>query len=214
MEDLGKKLAGKFIVLDGPDGSGKSTQLALLADRLGRQGVDVVTACDPGGTKIGEKIRAILLDRKNGGMSPMCEMLLFMASRAQLIAEVIRPALEGGKVVLCDRFISATVAYQGAAGIDSKTIIELGDIAVGGLWPDLTIILDVPVATGMERISDGRSCPGDRMETKGSSFHQAVRRIFKELARHYPRPVEHVDADRKPEAVFESVLDAMKTISV
>ncbi len=210
MSDLAKKLAGRFIVLDGPDGSGKSTQLALLADWLAAQGVEVITACDPGGTEVGEKIRDILLDRENGHISPMCEMLLFMASRAQLIEERVRPALADGKIVLCDRFISATIAYQGAVGIDHETIIKLGDTAVGGLWPDLTIILDVPVETGMERISTGRSRPGDRMETKGSDFHQSVRRIFKELAEYYPRPVEYVDAEKDADEVSAEILSVLK----
>lgn len=210
MSDLAKRLAGRFIVLDGPDGSGKSTQLTLLRDYLIGLGAEVRTVHDPGGTEVGEKIRSVLLDKETGHMEPMCEMLLFMASRAQLIEERVRPALEAGKVVLCDRFISATIAYQGAAGIESKTVIELGNLAVGDLWPDLTIILDAPVDVGMERIELGRKCPGDRMETKGLSFHQAVRRIFKELPEYYPRPVAYVNADRKPEEVFESILDALE----
>ncbi len=210
MGEIAKKLAGKFIVLDGPDGSGKSTQITLLADWLTAQGVEVVKVCDPGGTKVGEKIRSVLLDRETGSVSPMCEMLLFMASRAQLVAERIRPALEAGKVVLCDRFISATIAYQGAVGIGHETIIKLGDTAIGGLWPDLTIILDVPVETGMERINTGRSCPGDRMETKGSAFHKSVRRIFGELGEYYRRPVEYVNAEKGTEEVFKSILDAME----
>jgi dTMP kinase len=212
MDEIAKKLAGKFIVLDGPDGSGKSTQIAMLADLLAAQGAEVVTVCDPGGTEVGEKIRSVLLDRETGSVSPMCEMLLFMASRAQLVAERIRPALEAGKTVLCDRFISATIAYQGAVGIDHGTIIELGETATGGLWPDLTIILDVPVETGMERISAGRSCPGDRMETKGSAFHKSVRRIFKELAEYYRRPVEYVNAEKDADEVFAETLSVLERI--
>lgn len=210
MDEVAKKLAGKFIVLDGPDGSGKSTQIAMLADWLADQGTEVVKACDPGGTKVGEKIRSVLLDKETGSVSPMCEMLLFMASRAQLVAERIRPALKAGKVVLCDRFISATIAYQGAVGIDHETIIKLGDTATGGLWPDLTIILDVPVETGMGRISAGRSCPGDRMETKGSAFHESVRRIFGELGEYYRHPVEYVNAEADADEVFAETLSVLK----
>ncbi len=224
MSDLVKKLAGRFIVLDGPDGSGKSTQLALLREYLTGLGADVETVHDPGGTEVGEKIRTILLDKENGHISPMCELLLFMASRSQLIGERVRPALKSGKVVLCDRFISATVAYQGAAGIDSKTIIELGDLAVGGLWPDLTIILDVPTEVGMQRIGLPRerlkksgepSGPlltlfGDRMETKGSSYHQNVRRIFKELGKSYPRPVAHVNAEKDADKVSGEILSVLE----
>ena len=210
MDEIAKKLAGKFIVLDGPDGSGKSTQITMLAEWLSDQGAEVVTVCDPGGTKVGEKIRSVLLDRETGSVSPMCEVLLFMASRAQLIEERVRPAMEAGKVVLCDRFISATIAYQGAVGIDHETIIKLGDTATGGLWPDLTIILDVPVETGAERISTGRSCPGDRMETKGSAFHKSVRRIFGELGEYYRHPVEYVNAEKNPEEVFAETLSVLK----
>ncbi|MCD4699586.1 MAG: dTMP kinase [Phycisphaerae bacterium] len=206
MSDLAKKLAGRFIVLDGPDGSGKSTQLALLADWLAGKGVDVITACDPGGTDVGEQIRAILLDRENGCMSPMCEMLLFMASRAQLIEERVRPALESGKVVLCDRFISATVAYQGAAGINSKTIIELGDTAVAGLWPDLTVILDLPADAGLGRIlkkTGDAPVPLDRMESKKLAFHQKVREIFLDQAGADPARYAVVDGSGTEEQIHQ-----------
>ena len=152
MSDLAEKLAGKFIVLDGPDGSGKTTQLRRLRDHLVSQGARVEVLMDPGTTKIGRKIRLLLLDRDNGEMGPMCETLLFMASRAQLICERVRPAIEARKVVLCDRFISATVAYQGASGVDKELVIELGRTATEGLWPDITVILDIPVSEGMKRL--------------------------------------------------------------
>ncbi|KPK85781.1 MAG: hypothetical protein AMJ81_02770 [Phycisphaerae bacterium SM23_33] len=221
MGELGKSLAGKFIVLDGPDGSGKTTQLDLLAEHLASHGADVQRAHDPGGTAVGEKIRQILLDRDNGPISATCETMLFMASRAQLVAERIRPALEAGKVVLCDRFISATVAYQGASGVDPKSIIEIGNIAVQGVWPDLTVILDVPVDVGMRRIGvprgkrkrageSGRSRPlfGDRMETRESEYHESVRANFLKLCRGnlYPRPVVRVDGNQDTQRVFTQIL--------
>lgn len=156
MSDLAKKLAGKFLVIDGPDGAGKTTQLSKLRDYLAALGTDVDVAIDPGTTRIGTKIRHLLLNRDNGEISPMCETLLFMASRAQLVDELIRPATEAGRTVLCDRFISATLAYQGASGVDWKTIIDLGEIAIGGRWPDLTVILDIPVDEGNKRIGVDR----------------------------------------------------------
>ncbi len=157
MEELARKLVGKFIVIDGPDGAGKTTQLKKLREYLGQLGLGVQVAMDPGTTPIGQKIRAMLLDRDNGEIGPMCETLLFMASRAQLVDELLRPAIAAGQVVVCDRFVSATVAYQGASGIDKDMIIKLADIAIGGLWPDLTIILDISTDLGFERLGLRRS---------------------------------------------------------
>ena len=145
---LADRLRGKFVVFDGPDGAGKSTQRERLAKTLGSAGADVVSGRDPGGTEIGDRIRAVLLDFDLSRMDVGCETLLFMASRAQLVAEVIRPALTVGKTVLCDRFVTSTCAYQGAAGYDPKRIIDLARMAIGDCWPDVTIILDVDVEEG------------------------------------------------------------------
>ncbi|MFH1746124.1 MAG: dTMP kinase [Planctomycetota bacterium] len=132
------KLSGKFIVIDGPDGSGKGTQLERLAAWISGRGGTCVRARDPGGTDIGNRIRHVLLDYDLAEMDAHCEALLFMASRAQLVAEIVRPALQAGHTVLCDRFISATCAYQVAAGFPQQHVIELGHLAVGQTWPDLT----------------------------------------------------------------------------
>src|SRR5689334_13940919 len=148
---LKEKCAGKFIVLDGPDGCGKGTQLKLLAERLSSEGLTVVKAKDPGGTVIGDRIRSVLLDFDLSQMDVRCETFLFMASRAQLVGEVVEPAIRSGNVVLCDRFISSTCAYQGAAGYDMKRVIEVGRYAVGNTWPDLTIILNVSPDEGFRR---------------------------------------------------------------
>jgi len=208
MGNLAENLAGKFIVLDGPDGSGKTTQLRLLAEHLTERGADVEVVMDPGTTKIGQKIRALLLDRDNGEIGPLCETMLFMASRAQLVAEKVRPALAGGKVVLCDRFISATAAYQGASGVDAAKILTVGDVAVGGLWPDLTIILDMAAGAGLARVGRraGQADAGDRMETRPLDYHEAVRRNFAALAGTYPGPVVCVPADADKQTVFKRVL--------
>jgi dTMP kinase len=173
-------LQGKFLVIDGPDGAGKSTQAKLLAEFIRQQGVDTLLCRDPGGTRIGDKIRHILLDNDHGEMSVRCEALLYMASRAQLYDERIAPALAAGRCVLCDRWVSSTYAYQAVAGrLGADAVIRIAEASLARTWPDLTIILDLPAEAGLDRL--GRS--PDRMEQKGSEFHQHVRQAFLELAR-------------------------------
>jgi dTMP kinase len=178
------KLAGRFLVIDGPDGAGKTTQAALLAEFLRAEGLPVRQVRDPGGTAIGDEIRAILLSNRHGEMAVQCELMLYMASRAQLAAEVIRPALADGQCVLCDRYISATIAYQGAGGVDAETVRRAGRIAVGETWPDLTVVLDLPAEEGLARA--GGVGEADRMEAKGPAFHRRVRELFLQQAREAP----------------------------
>ncbi|MCD4824164.1 MAG: dTMP kinase [Phycisphaerae bacterium] len=205
--ELLKKLPGKFLVVDGPDGGGKTTQLNMLQKSLESAGLAVCRAVDPGGTDTGQRIRDILLHAKELSLSPMCETMLFMASRAQLVDEVVRPAMAAGQVVLCDRFISATLAYQGALGVDKKMIVELGELATGHLWPDLTIILDVPVEVGMARVGKTR----DRLESRSDEYHDKVRQAFSELADDYPGPVVNVDAAASPEDVAVRILELLES---
>jgi len=173
-------LKGRFIVLDGPDGSGKSTQIKLLHDVLQAHHLIPLLLRDPGGTDIGEQIRKILLDPANTAMSPRCETLLYMASRAQLYHEKIAPALQQGKCVLCDRWISSTYAYQAvAAKVGSQNLLALADVSLERTWPDLTIIIDLPSDAGLARVG---SSP-DRMEQKPQDYHRRVRDAFLELAR-------------------------------
>lgn len=206
MSDLAEKLAGKFIVLDGPDGSGKTTQLVLLAEWLTQAGTDVLTAHDPGGTEIGDKIRLLLLDRDNGEMGPMCETLLFMASRAQLMGEVIAPALQANRCVLCDRWVSATIAYQVAGGAEAENVLQAYEAALLGVWPDLTIILDVPAEAGLARLSDSP----DRMESKDLAFHRKVRELFLAQARDKGELYAVVDASETPAAVQQALRDVLE----
>ncbi|MCK6457388.1 MAG: dTMP kinase [Phycisphaerae bacterium] len=221
-----EKLRGKFIAFDGPDGSGKGTQIKLLGDALAAAGIAVVFAKDPGGTTIGDQIRHVLLDYDLSKMDVRCETFLFMASRAQLVGEVIEPALKRGATVLCDRFISSTCAYQGAAGYDPKRVVELGAYAVGSTWPALSIVLDVPPEVGFDRT--GRKPPSQRrekdvsgqrmmfhdvhtdaMESRPLDFHERVRENFRALEKVYPRPVVHVDAVGDRDAVHQRVLQAI-----
>lgn len=205
---LKTKLPGKFIVFDGPDGSGKGTQIRLLTERLARESIPFETAIDPGGTRIGDQIRSILLDHDLSDMDVRCEALLFMASRAQLIGEVIDPALRADKVVICDRFISATCAYQGAAGADVEKIIELGKFAVGDTWPDLTLIVDVPADEGFKRIARKH----DAMESRPMAFHRKVHDIFVHLPDSYPGRVELIDGTGSPEDVHERIVEVLTRV--
>ena len=185
MTDLAAKLAGRFIVLDGPDGSGKSTQSAMLAEYLRSCGVKVVTTRDPGGTPIGDKIRTVLLDRANDVMSIGCEILLYMASRTQLWAEIISPATAAENCVLCDRWVSSTVAYQvadGKAGVED--IMAAYELALPGVGPDLTIILDLEAELGLARAAGPAG--HDRIEARGLKYHRRVRQLFLEQAADQP----------------------------
>lgn len=185
MSDPGGQLAGKFIVIDGPDGAGKTTQTQLLAEFLSQAGLDVCRIRDPGGTDIGDEIRTILLDRRHAGMSVQCELMLYMASRAQLAGEVIAPALANGKCVLGDRYVSSTIAYQGAGGADTRAISQAARIAVGDTMPDLTVILDIDPEVGLARATkDGQA---DRIESKTIEYHRRVREIFLSQAKNDPR---------------------------
>ena len=174
-----QRLKGRFIVLDGPDGAGKSTQVRLLEGVMSQQGVKVLAVRDPGGTAIGEKIRRILLDERNGAMSVRCEALLYMASRAQLYHEQIATALQEQQCVICDRWVSSTYAYQAVAGgVGSETVLQLAETGLERCWPDLTVIIDLASSIGLGRLSGAP----DRMEQKKPEFHERVREAFRELA--------------------------------
>ena len=168
-------LNGKFIVIDGPDGAGKSTQIKLLSAFVEKSGVKVTMARDPGGTDIGEQVREILLNNKNKAMGVNCEVLLFMASRAQLYSQIIKPALDAGHCVICDRWVSSTIAYQAVAGkMGEEKVNRIAQECLQRPWPDLTIIVDVAYDVGMARVGENK----DRMENKGAEYHQAVRDAF------------------------------------
>jgi dTMP kinase len=177
-----KNMKGLFITFEGPEGSGKSTHSKLLCRYLRKKGYEVIHAREPGGTIIGEKIRKILLDPRNKNMHEICELFLYIANRAQVVKEIILPALKKGAIVICDRFLDATVAYQGyGSGLDIKLIRYIGRLATGGIKPDLTILLDIDTLEGLKR-----SKRHDRMENKTIGYHRRVRKGYLTLAKEEP----------------------------
>jgi dTMP kinase len=187
---------------DGVDGVGKSTQIKLLADALQQCGREVVTCRDPGSTPLGERLRTILLDHHDTPIHRRSEMLLYMAARAQLVEEVIRPALAAGRMVISDRYLLANVVYQGyAGGIDPAEIWRVGEVAVAGVMPGRVFLLDMPAAKAASRIQRA----ADRMEAQGLKYLEQVRQGFLAEARHQPQTVMVLDADRPAEAIHADV---------
>jgi len=206
MQHWTHRLAGRFIVFDGPDGSGKSTQYRHFAAYCRQQGVAVTEVREPGGTSIGEQIRSVLLDPANHDMVLRCEMMLYMASRAQLVEQIIRPALERNELVLADRFISSTLAYQGTAGgMSENEIITVGNVAVGARWPDLTVVFDVDERTAAHRLNPLL----DRMERKGAVFHRRVRDGYLAQAKAHPPTHVVIDATADEQTVFDELLRSL-----
>lgn len=184
-------MKGKFITFEGSEGCGKSTQSRFLYEYLKKKGKRVVYLREPGGTRISEKIRKVLLDPQNH-IAPVCEMLLYMASRAQAVAEVIRPALSRGKIVVCDRFLDSTLAYQGyGLGVDIDLIKQMGKFVAGGIKPDLTIFLDLPIKKGLRH----RELKKDRIELRSLDYHLRVRGGYLKLAAAEPLRIKIVKVD-------------------
>ncbi len=202
---------GTFITFEGPDGSGKTTQMRILADRLRGRGREVVETQEPGGTNIGLQIRSILLNAENRNLCPVAEMLLYFAARAQNFDERILPAWERGAVVLSDRFTDSTLAYQGGGReLGPDVVMQLHNIACHGLQPDLTVCIDVDAETGLKRAKARNEAKVDRMEEQAVEFHQRVREIYLDLARQYPERVKVVDGRGAVEAVAERVWEVVK----
>ena len=190
-----------FITLEGPEGSGKSTQALMLAQFLSDNGFSVVTTREPGGTSIGYQIRGVLHDVANEEMESETEFLLYSASRAQLVREVIRPALLESKVVLCDRYADSSIAYQGyGRGLDLETLLAVTEFATSGLVPDLTLLLDIDVEQGLSRRIDGDE-EMNRLDLQEIAFHQRVREGYHQLAAAGPERWVLVDAGRRPEEI-------------
>jgi dTMP kinase len=201
--------SGIFITLEGIEGCGKTTQAGLLKDFLVGQGYEVVLTREPGGSSISEKIRQILLDTANSSMVALTELLLYEASRSQHVSETIQPALRRGAFVICDRFYDASTAYQGyGRGIDVETVTELNLVATGGLKPDLTIVLDLPVTEGLKRL--GRNL--DRIEGETPGFHEKVRKGYVRIADSEPERVRIVDASGSIEQTFLKIRPILEAI--
>jgi dTMP kinase len=190
-----------FITFEGIEGCGKSTQVMLLAEELRRQGYGVTLTREPGGCPIADKIRAILLDAANTAITPLTELLLYAAARSQHLHDTVRPALESGRIVLCDRFTDATLAYQGdGRALDRSLIEQLNRVATSGLAPDLTILMDCPVNVGLgralARIDQIQGAKEERFEMESLQFHEAVRNGYLRLANNEPERFSVMDANR------------------
>jgi dTMP kinase len=214
--ETASKPGGFFITFEGPEGGGKSTQIHHLAASLAAQGYAVWTTREPGGTRVGEMIRPILLGRQQAPLTAWSEALLFTAARAQHVEEVIRPRLHRGELVLCDRYADSTLAYQGyGRGLDLETLRQLQRQATGGLQPDLTILLNLPVRAGLARIPQSAQ---DRLDRETEAFHQRARDGYQQLAAAEPARWREVDAslpkDRVATRVLELVTHALERAGV
>lgn len=207
---------GIFITFEGPEGSGKSTQLRLLAEHLCNVGHAVLETAEPGGTPIGQQIRRVLLDSKNQDLCPTAELLLMFASRAQNVDQAILPALARGEIVLCDRFTDSTLVYQGVGrGLGADLVYDVDRIACRGLVPDRTFVIDIDTETGLARARRRNDQAGDietRFEDQSDAFHAQIREGYRRLAEDEPRRVKLVDGNRSPQAVAEEIWTQMQDL--
>ena len=205
-----------FISFEGIEGSGKSTAQRLLAEHPQGLGYDPLLTREPGGCALGRSLRPILLDARTRGLSSRAELYLFLADRAQHVAEVIRPALEAGQTVLCDRYADSTLAYQGyGRGLDPEHLRRINDMATGGLMPDLTLLLDLPVHCGLERAGlrnreEGTVLSEGRFDAESLEFHERVRQGYRSLAAEEPERFAIIDAAQPPEDVVLQCLSAVE----
>lgn len=204
-------MKGQFITLEGPDGSGKSTILKLVGNYLRDKGIDFITTREPGGTEIGEKIRQIILDNNNINMGGETEALLYAAARAQHVHEKIIPALEEGKVVICDRFILSSLAYQGVGrNLGIERVKDINDFAIRGIYPDLILFFHVNPEVTLKRKIGKKSA--DRLEREGSDFHNKVYQGYMKLLKMYPKNIKIIDASKPIEEVFKQSIEEIENL--
>lgn len=204
-------MKGKFITVEGTDGAGKTTQIELLVEYLKKAGHDVVLTREPGGTDISEKIRELILDVDNSAMTDVTEAILYAASRAQHVSEKIVPAISQGKIVICDRFVDSSLAYQGyARGLDLKLIEDINSYAVNGVEPAMTLFFDLEPQEGIKRKKNMHSL--DRIEKEKLDFHYKVYEGYKDLMKKYPERIKQIDANKSIEDVHKDVLKYIKEI--
>lgn len=196
---------GLFITVEGPDGAGKSTQIEFIKKYFSEKKMDVLYTREPGGTVISEKIRNIILDKDHVEMNPMTEAMLYAASRAQLVAQVIKPALKAGKIVICDRFVDSSIAYQGFGRGLGDSVEKINHFAVDGCMPELTLLLMVDSQRGIDRVKNLGSENMDRMEKEKIDFHEKVYMGYKHLAQQFPERIATIDAGQTIEKVSKSI---------
>ena len=209
-------MKGKFITFEGIDGSGKSTQLRMLADELRGSGVDVVTTCEPGGTPLGRSLRSAFLETTEA-VTPMAELLSFAADRAQHVETLIKPSVAAGKVVISDRYADATFAYQGAGrGFSEEKVLQVIELATGGLKPDLTLFFDIPVGEAMRRMlgRDESQDKRNRMDEETAEFYGRVRRAYLGIAEREPDRFKIIDALGTVAEIHARVVDAVSLILI
>ena len=200
-----------FITFEGIEGTGKSTQITRVKEYFESLGKEVFLTLEPGGSRVGQELRKMLLHVDNKDITPITELFLYLADRAQHIAQVIRPELEAGKVVLCDRFADSTIVYQGyGRGLDTKVLQQLNDVAVDGLWPDLTILLDIDPEIGLKRatlrnIEDGKAKEEGRFEAEHISFHRRIREGYLTWGALNHNRIKKANAEPAPDQVFEQI---------
>jgi dTMP kinase len=211
-------MKGFFITIEGPEGCGKTTQSDMLVRHLQERGCKVILTREPGGTRIGEQIRSLVLSAEYEEMTPLTELLLMAASRAQHVLEKIKPGIEKGEIVVCSRFTDATVAYQGyGRGFNMELIRRINQIATGGAMPDLTIVIDIDVETGLRRAfgvdkAEAACGKGDRLESEDRAFHERVRGGYREIARLEPQRVRVVDGTGSIEEVGASITEVVDAL--
>lgn len=204
-------MAGLFITMEGPDGAGKTTQIEKLKDYLSCKGYDIILCREPGGTKISEAIREVILNKEFKEMGYMTELLLYASARAQLVEQVIRPALDEDKIVICDRFVDSSAVYQGIArGLGTELVYEVNQYAIGDTFPDITILLELQGKEGIYRKKNQGSL--DRMESEAAAFHEKVAQGYHTLADECPDRIRRIDGTQSIDTIHKQIVQMIEDI--